>query len=446
MTEPILLVPPHSLEAEQSLLGALLLDNQAFDRVAFIKAEHFYRDDHRRIWKHLVKLIEANRPADMMTVGESIESSEDKGKAGNPAYLATIAQNTPSSINIRRYAELVLEKATLRDVAHRATEIAERALRGVEESMVIVEDAAGVFLGIHEDRDSGDFSQFGKFLAQAVETLDNPRQGLSTGLPALDAKVGPLMPGDFIVIAARPSMGKTSLAMQIAEHVSAKNHAAILSIEMTGEKLAARMLRYHASILGRDRAVDHLDGLKLHVDESSSLTLGQARARLRRLKRKHGIKIAMIDYLQLMTAKAEKRHEEVAVISRGIKAIAKDLDIPIIAVVQLNRGPESRLDSRPMMSDLRESGQIEQDADVIIMLYRDEYYRPSTEWIGITEAIVRKNRDGATGTAYLEWVGQHTRFKTLDRPLPTPQASAPRTPRRTVVSTADFRKRAAGDE
>lgn len=444
MNEPILKVPPHSLEAEQSLLGALLLDNQAHDRVSFIKAEHFYRDDHRRIWRHISKLVEHNRPADMMTVGESIESSEDKDRAGGPAYLALLAQNTPSALNIRRYAEIVLEKATLRDLAQRATEIAERALGGIEESMAIVEDAAGVFLGIHGDRDSGDFSPFGKFVAQAVETADNPRHGLSTGLPDLDAKVGPLMPGDFIVVAARPSMGKTALAVQIGEHISAKHHAAVFSVEMTGEKIAARLLRYHASILGRDGAVDHLDSLNLHVDESSGLTLGQARARLRRLKRKHDIRVAVFDYLQLMSAKAEKRHEEVAVISRGLKAIAKDLGIPVIAVVQLNRGPEARLDNRPMMSDLRESGQIEQDADVVLMLYRDDYYRPSSEWVGITEAIVRKNRDGATGTAYLEWVGQYTRFKTLERALPMPSSPSPAAPRRTVVK-GDFKRAAAGD-
>lgn len=437
--------PPHSTEAEQSLLGALLLDNEAFDRVAdLVTAEDFYSDSNRRIFRHIARLIETNKPADTLTVHESIEASDDRDKTGGPAYLGMMAQNTPSALNIRRYAELVRERSMQRRLAHVGTALSERALAGVEPSLEIADAAAADLMSLQARADRGGVTEFGVAMVEAVEWADNPKRGLTVGWPQLDGIVRGLMPGDLIVIAGRPSMGKTALAMNIAEHVAVKLPVAILSLEMTRRKIAARMLRYHESILGRDRAVDHLYGLKLYIDDSSSLTLPQTRSRLRRVKQQHGLALVVIDYLQLMTAKAEKRHEEVATISRGIKAIAKDLDVPIIAVAQLNRGAEGRPDNRPQLSDLRESGQIEQDADVVAFVYREEYYRPDTEWKGIAEVIVRKNRDGAIGTAFLEFTPEHTRFRALERELPRPPAPEPTAPRRTVVK-ADFKRAAAGD-
>lgn len=438
--------PPHSTEAEQSLLGALLLDNQAFDRVAdLVTADDFYADNNRRIFRHIARLIEANQPADTLTVHESIEASEDRQKTGGPAYLGALAQNTPSALNIRRYAELVRDKALLRDVISSSMETAERAFAASEPVLEIADAGAAALIALQSKADSGDVESFGAATIEAVEWLDNPSTGLGTGLPAIDTIVRGLMPGDLIIIAGRPSMGKTALAVNIAEHVAKTKPAAILSLEMTRRKIAARSIRYHEHALGgRDQAVDHLQGLKLFIDDSSTLNLGQVRARLRRLKQRHGLALAVIDYLQLINAKAEKRHEEVATISRGLKAIAKDLDVPIIAVSQLNRGAESRADNRPMMSDLRESGQIEQDADVVAFVYREEYYRPDTPMKGIAEVIIRKNRDGGVGTAHLEFLPEFTRFKTLERPLPI--AGEPvQAPRRTVVR-ADFKQRAAGED
>ncbi|HEX8106728.1 MAG TPA: replicative DNA helicase [Kofleriaceae bacterium] len=434
--------PPHSAEAEQSTLGALLLDNQAFDKVAWLEAGAFYQDRHRRLWSAIVRLLEAGKAADLTTVSDAL--GEDLEKVGGLAYIGALEQNTPSAVNIVRYAELVQKNALLRSIAQRSMETAERAMAGTEEPLVIADDGAAALLALQAQADSGDATEFGAALVEAVEWADNPGRGLTTGYSAVDNILRGLMPGDFIVIAGRPSMGKTALAMNIAEHVAAREHVAILSLEMTKRKIAGRALRYHDSILGRDGALDHLYGLKLHIDDSSAMTLGQVRARLRRVKHKHGLALAVIDYLQLLTAKAEKRHEEVATISRGLKAIAKDLNIPIIAVAQLNRAAEGRPDNRPQLADLRESGQIEQDADIVAFVYREDYYRADTPWRGIAELIVRKHRDGPVGTAYLKFIPEFTRFLTMDGPLPQREEPEPEKPRRTVVR-ADFKRDAAAD-
>jgi replicative DNA helicase len=439
--------PPHSTEAEQSVLGALLLDNQAFERVAdLLTGEDFYHDKHRRIWRHLSRLIEANKPADTLTVHESIESSEDRGKTDGPAYLGSLAQNTPSAANVRRYAELVREKALLRAVISNATGLAEDGFAPLADPKELIERAASVFTSIEVDRRPAEMVQFGAALTEAVEWADNPVKGLSTGYKGIDNIVGALGSGDLVVIAGRPSMGKTCLAMNIAEEVAKEETAAIFSLEMTRKKIAARSLKYHESLIGRDGAVDHLATLKLHIDDSAHITIGHMRMRLARLKRRRGLGLVVVDYLQLMHApKAENRVQEVSEISRGLKAIAKDFNVPVIAVSQLSRVVESRPDHRPQLSDLRDSGQIEQDADVIGFVYRDEYYKPGSEWTGIAEVIFRKNRDGAVGTAYLTFVPELTRFKPLDRPLPQREVPTEPKPRRSVVTSADFKKAAGAD-
>lgn len=447
MNEPFeFKTPPHSKEAEQSLLGALMLDNQAFERVAdIVTAADFYADSHRRIWRHIARLIESGKPADTLTVHESIESSEDKGKADGPAYLGSLAQNTPSALNVRRYAELVREKSLLRQVVQHAGEITEEALGSHADSKDLIERAASIFTSIEVDRRPVEMVEFGAAVTEAVEWADNPVKGLETGYKAVDKIVGGLVPGDLVVIAGRPSMGKSCLAMNIAEVAAQDETVAVFSLEMTRKKIAARSLKYHESMLGRDGAVDHLATLKLHIDDSAHISLGHLRMRLARLKRRRGLGLVVVDYLQLMHApRAENRVQEVSEISRGLKAIAKDFNVPVIAVSQLSRVVESRPDHRPQLSDLRDSGQIEQDADVIAFVYRDEYYKPDSAWKGIAEVIFRKNRDGAVGTAYLTFVPELTRFKPLDRPLPEREIATEPKPRRSVVS-ADFKKAAGAD-
>lgn len=432
--------PPCSVESEQSLLGGLLLDNEAYERVVdILGSEDFYRDDHRRIWNHISAIVEAGKPADMVTVAESLEASEDRGKV-KVAYLAELAHSVPSSLHIHRYAELVKERAMLRGIAQAASEACERALSCVVPPVDLAEETIAAIGAIESKAATGGAAGIGQAVTEAVELADNPRHGLSTGFPVVDQIVKGMHPGDFVIVAARPSMGKSAFAMNIAEHIAARQHVCILSLEMTRARLAGRALRYHESLLGRDQAVDHLHSLKMHIDDSASLGIGQARVRLRKLQRKHGLSLVVVDYLQLMQAKGENRTQEVSAISRGLKAIAKDLGIVVLAVAQLNRAVETRSDMRPHLADLRESGQIEQDADIIAFLYREDYYKPGTEWQGIAEVIVRKNREGGIGTAYLEWIPEVTRFKTLERPIPRKPE-----PETRVARFSDFKKSAAGD-
>jgi len=443
-------VPPHSVEAEQSLLGALLLDNQAFDRVAdLITGEDFYRDDHRRIWRHIAKLAEANRPADVVTVSESIDASEDKDKTGGAAYLGALAQNTPSALNIRRYAELVRERAVQRRLAQVATGIAEEALNpGGKEVGQLLDEAESKIFQIAETgarRDQG-LLEIKPVLARVFERIDhlyhrdNPSDvtGVPTGYVDLDRMTSGLQGGDLIIIAGRPSMGKTALALNIAEHVAVDNGlpVAIFSMEMSSTQLAMRMLGsiarvdQHKMRTGRlndkewgdlSDAMGKLHETPLFIDEGGALTALEVRARARRLKRQYSkLGLIVIDYLQLMaaTAQGENRATEISEISRSLKAMAKELDVPVIALSQLNRAVDQRPDRRPVMSDLRESGAIEQDDDVILFIYREVVYKPDLpeEQRGLAEVIIGKQRNGPIGTIKLTFLGQHTRFENYQDP------------------------------
>jgi len=444
-------VPPHSVEAEQSLLGALLIDNQAFDRIAdLVAGEDFYRDDHRRIWRHIQKLVENSRPADVVTVAESIEASEDKDKTGGPAYLAALAQNTPSSLNIRRYAELVRERAVQRRLAQVATEIAEGALApsGKEVNQLLDEAESKIFQ-IAESGARKDQGLLGiaPILAKVYERIDhlhnqdNPSDvtGVPTGFHDLDVKTAGLQPGDLIIVAGRPSMGKTAFAINIAEHVamhpSVSLPVAIFSMEMSSSQLAMRMLSSlgkvdaHKLRTGRlndeewsqlTDAMGRLHEAKIHVDETPALNALEVRARARRLKREYSkLGLVVVDYLQLMSAttQGENRATEISEISRSLKALAKELEVPVIALSQLSRAVEQRNDRRPMMSDLRESGAIEQDADVILFIYRDEVYHPEKEEAkGRAEVIIGKQRNGPIGKVDLTFLGRFTRFANFQDP------------------------------
>jgi replicative DNA helicase len=443
-------LPPHSVEAEQSLLGALLLDNQAFDRVAdLVTAEDFYRDDHRRIWRHISRLIEQTRPADVVTVLESIEGSEDKDKTGGAAYLAALAQNTPSALNVRRYAELVRERAVQRRLAQVATEIAETALSpGGKEVGQLLDEAESKIFQIAETgarRDQG-LLEIKPVLAKVFEKIDhlyhrdNPSDitGVPTGFVDLDRMTAGLQGGDLIIVAGRPSMGKTALALNIAEHVAVDNGlpVAVFSMEMSSTQLAMRMLGsisrvdQHKMRTGRlndkewsdlSEAMGKLHETPIYIDEGGALTALEVRARARRLKRQYSkLGLIVIDYLQLMaaTGQGENRATEISEISRSLKAMAKELDTPVIALSQLNRAVDQRPDRRPVMSDLRESGAIEQDADLIMFIYREVVYKPDLpeEQRGMAEVILGKQRNGPIGTVKLTFRGQHTRFENYQEP------------------------------
>ncbi len=436
-------LPPHSIEAEQALIGGLLLDNSAWDRVGDAVAEvDFYRDDHRRIFRHIARLIEVARPADVVTVFESIDKSGEVDQTGGLAYLAEIANNTPSAANIRRYAEIVRERAILRRLVTVGDEIAGSALSpgGRDVKQLLDEAEARVFeIAEAGARSVQGFLPIQPLLGQVVERIEelydreNPSDitGVPSGFLDLDQMTSGLQPGDMIVVAGRPSMGKTAFALNIAEYVGVEMHlpVAIFSLEMSGPQLAMRFL----SSVGRldqqkirtgrlsdeewDKmtvALGKLHEAPIHIDETGAINATDLRARARRLHRQCGkLGLIVIDYLQLMTSSRENenRATEISEISRSIKALAKELQVPVIALSQLSRKVEERNDKRPLMSDLRESGAIEQDADIILMMYREDYYKPDTQEKGIAEVIVGKHRNGPTGTVKLTFLKEYTRFE-----------------------------------
>jgi replicative DNA helicase len=436
-------LPPHSIEAEQSVLGGLLIDNGAFDKIADIVADSdFYRDDHRRIFRHITRLIEKGRPADVITVDESIKSGEDKDKVGGLAYLAALTGNTPSAHNIRRYAEIVRERAIMRKLVEVGTSIADTAFNpmGKEVGQLLDEAESRVFeIAEAGARGRQGFIEIQPLLTQVMERIDmlyhrdNPSDitGVPTGYTDLDSRTSGLQPGDLVIVAGRPSMGKTALALNMAEYVAVENRlpVAVFSMEMAGTQLAMRMLGsigrldQHKLRTGKlsdedwnrlTTAVGKLHDAPIHIDETPALNALELRARARRLHRQYGaLGLIVIDYLQLMEAstEGENRATEISEISRSLKALAKELKVPVVALSQLNRGLEQRPNKRPVMSDLRESGAIEQDADLILFIYRDEVYNPDTPEKGIAEIIIGKQRNGPIGTVKLTFLGEHTRFE-----------------------------------
>jgi replicative DNA helicase len=441
-------LPPHSIEAEQSLIGGLLLDNNAWDRIADIVSESdFYRDDHRRIFGHIRRLVETGRPADVVTVFESIENANETDQTGGLAYLGEIANATPSAANIRRYAEIVHERAVLRKLVSVGDEIAGSALNPAGRDVKTLLDMAEqkVFeIAEAGSRSVQGFDKIDHLLGEVVDRIEvlynreNPSDitGTATGFHDLDHITSGLQPGDMIVVAGRPSMGKTAFALNIAEYVGMelKKPVAIFSLEMSGPQLAMRFLssagRLDQTKIRTGRLSDEdwekmsvalgkLHEAPIHIDETGAINASDLRARARRLHRQCGhLGLIVIDYLQLMTSVKdnENRATEISEISRSIKALAKELQVPVIALSQLSRKVEERNDKRPLMSDLRESGAIEQDADIILMMYRDEYYKPDTTEKGIAEVIIGKHRNGPTGTVKLTFLGEYTKFENFAAP------------------------------
>jgi len=437
-------VPPHSIDAEQSVLGGLLIDNGAFDKIGDVVTDgDFYRDDHRRIFRHVSRLIERGKPADVVTVDEAIKVSEDKDKTGGITYLAALAGNTPSAHNVRRYAEIVRECAVLRKLIEVSTEIADSALNrmGKDVGQLLDEAESKVFqIAEAGARTRQGFMEIQPLLTQVMERIDllyhkdNPSDitGIPTGYRDLDRETSGLQPGDLIIIAGRPSMGKTALALNMAEHVAVENKlpVAVFSMEMSGSQLAMRMLGsigrldQHKLRTGRlsdddwnrlTNAVGKLHDAPILVDESGALNALELRARARRLHRQYGsLGLIVVDYLQLMqaTSEGENRATEISEISRSLKSLAKELKVPVVALSQLSRAVEQRTGpKRPIMSDLRESGAIEQDADLILAIYREEVYTPDTPEKGVAEIIILKQRNGPIGTVKLTFLGEYTRFE-----------------------------------
>jgi replicative DNA helicase len=438
-------VPPQSIEAEQSVLGGLLLDNGAWDKIGDVVGEaDFYRNDHRVIFRHIAQLIEQNKPADALTVAESLELSAKLAEVGGQSYIGSLALNTPSAANIRRYAEIVRERSIMRNLASIGTEIAESAYSplGKDASLLIDEAEAKIFQ-IAEARSKArqGFIKIDPILTETVERIDmlysrenkNDVIGTATGFVDLDRMTSGMQAGELIIVAGRPSMGKTTIVMNMAEHVALvdKKAVAVFSMEMSGPQLAMRMIGsvgrvdQHELRTGTFKeddwtklveAVGKLNEAQMYIDDTAGLNVLEVRSRARRLHRQcGGLSLIVIDYLQLMSgtsnSSGENRATEIAEISRSLKSLAKELKVPVVALSQLNRSVDARQDKRPMMSDLRESGAIEQDADVIMFIYRDEVYNPSPETKGLAELIIAKQRNGPVGKIDLTFIGKFTRFE-----------------------------------
>ena len=437
-------IPPHSIEAESSVLGGLLLDNGAWDRMGDLLVDgDFYRHEHKLIYAAIGGLINASKPADVITVYEQLQNLGKADEIGGLVYLNSLAQYVPSASNIRRYAEIVRERSILRKLVSASDEIATNAFnpQGKAVDKILDEAEQKIFnIGEEGTRMKQGFQSMDALvvdlLDRVTEMAENPNDitGVRTGFNDFDKMTSGLQPGDMIVLAARPSMGKTSLAINIAEHVALDEGlpVAVFSMEMGAAQLAVRIVGSIGRIdqghlrTGKltdeewprlTEAIEKLRTVSLHIDETPGLSTSELRANARRLARQYGrLGLIVVDYLQLMSTSGsgdENRATAVGEISRGLKMLAKELKCPVIALSQLSRGVESRTDKRPMMSDLRESGAIEQDADIIMFIYRDEYYNKESKEPGVAEIIIAKQRNGPVGTTKLAFLRQWTKFENL---------------------------------
>jgi len=437
--------PPHSIEAESSVLGGLLLDNSTWDKVGdLLKENDFYRYEHRLVFGAMGSLINANKPADVVTVFEHLQGQGKSDDVGGLVYLNALAQYVPSTGNIRRYAEIVRERSILRQLVSTSDDIATSAFNPKGRSVAsILDEAEQKIFNIGEEgsRMKRGFQEMGTLVVNLMdrvqEMADNPNDitGVPTGFYDLDRMTSGLQAGDLVVLAARPSMGKTAFAINIAEHVALNEGlpVAVFSMEMGAAQLAVRVVgsigRIDQGHLRSGKltdeewprltdAIERLRTVSLHIDETPGLTPSELRANARRLARKCGkLGLIVVDYLQLMSGSSgsdgDNRATELGEISRGLKMLAKELQCPVIALSQLNRGVEQRTDKRPMMSDLRESGAIEQDADIIMFIYRDDYYNKDSKDPGVAEIIIGKQRNGPTGAVRLTFLKPLTRFESL---------------------------------
>lgn len=436
MSELMQRIPPNSLEAEQSVLGAMLLDKEAISTAAeILQGEDFYREVHHEIFQAIVSIYNDGEPVDLITLTDRLKSRNTIEAVGGITYLTQLMNVVPTTHNIAYYAKIVEEKSLLRKLIKSSNEIISKCYDNSQDPASIVDDAEKGIFNISLSRSTQGFVPIKKILTSNFDRIEElylnkgKITGIPTGFADLDAKLSGLQKSDLVLIASRPSMGKSSFMMNIVQNASVKEKypTAIFSLEMSKEQLSQRLLCSEALIdahrlrtgditedewIKLARAMGILSDKPIFIDDTPAITVTEMRAKCRRLKIEHGLGMVLVDYLQLMQniGKYESRQQEISNISRSLKALAKELEVPVVALSQLSRAPEMRADHRPILSDLRESGAIEQDADVVMFLYRDEYYNPDTEKKNIGEVIIAKQRNGPTGTVELVWLGQFTKF------------------------------------
>ena len=430
-------VPPHNIEAEQSVIGGILLDNDVLPGVLeILKGDEFYRAGHRTIFSAVIALFERNEPCDFVTLTDLLKSQKKLEEAGGASYLASLVDRVPSAANASQYARIVKEKSMARALISRATEIVATGFDSSLRVEDLLDQAEQAIFRVSEDRINPSFSPIKAVVKQSIKTLEqlyDRREmvtGVATGFADLDQLTSGLQPADLVIIAGRPSMGKTALALNIARNaaVDAETPVGIFSLEMSKEQLGMRMLCSEARVSShrmrsgflseRDwprltRAAGTISEAPIFVDDTPAISALELRAKARRLKRDQNLGLVIVDYLQLMRGShgSERREQEISQISGSLKALAKELNLPVVALSQLNRRVEERHDKRPQLADLRESGAIEQDADVIAFIYRDEVYHEETAEPGLADIIVGKQRNGPTGTIKLTFLKEYTRFE-----------------------------------
>lgn len=429
-------IPPHSLEAEKSVLGAALLSKDAlFDVVEVVRAEDFYDENHKEIFKAILDLHRKSAPVDALTVAEELKKRNSLNMVGGRAYIASLSAGTPTTSNAMEYGKIVAEKASIRKLIGTADDIVTKGYEGSMDAGQIIDYAESGIFEISQKRQKGQYTHIKDVLLENLEIIDKASKldggltGVTTGFKYLDNMTSGLQRSDLIILAARPAMGKTAFALSLALNAAVKGKASVMvfSLEMSKEQLGQRLLSMESKVgmqalktgkLERrdwddiNIALDILSKAKIHIDDTAGISIMEMKSKCRRLKAEEGLDLVVIDYLQLMNpeGKSDSRTQEISVISRNLKLLARELDCPVLVLSQLSRAPEQRTDHRPMLSDLRESGSIEQDADIVIFLYRDEYYNEDTEAVGECEVIVAKQRSGPTGTVKVAWLDKLTKF------------------------------------
>ncbi|QZY55128.1 replicative DNA helicase [Crassaminicella profunda] len=434
-------VPPHNIDAEQSVLGAMILDKEAIVMsTEMIRGEDFYKEAHKEIYDAIIALYTRDEPVDLVTLAEELTQRQTLEAIGGITYLTSLSSAVPTTTNVKYYAKIVEEKSILRRLIKASSEILEKGYQAEEEVNNILDLAEKNIFDISQKKSQEGFTGIREVLLEAFDKIDALYKnkggitGLTTGFSDIDRKTSGLQKSDLILVAARPSMGKTAFSINVAQNAAIKADAsvAIFSLEMSKEQLVQRMLSSESHIeiqkirtgtLTEDewpkmaKAMGPLAQAKIFIDDTPGITVMEMKAKCRRLKMEQGLDLVLIDYLQLMSGdgRTESRQQEISNISRSLKGLAREMDCPVIALSQLSRAPELRADHRPILSDLRESGAIEQDADIVMFLYRDEYYHEDSEKKNIGELIIAKQRNGSTGTVELAWLGQFTKFANLDK-------------------------------
>lgn len=430
-------VPPQNIEAEMAVLGSMLLDQETIPQaIELLGEEFFYRDAHRKIYGALIRLFDENKGVDLVTVIEELRRANCLDEIGGPAYITSLASSVPTAANFVHYAKIVKEKLLLRKLIGTSTQIVSECYDTAQDVDTLIDKAEKLIFDVTSKKLERRFVPLRDVIKSSIETIDNLYQrkenvtGISSGYRDFDIKTAGLQPSDLIIVAGRPSMGKSAFATCIAEHAAVvdKVPVAFFSLEMSKEQLVQRMLCSHARVDAHKvrtgflsqadwprlvSAAGKLSEAPIYIDDTPGITVLELRAKARRLKAQFDIKLVVLDYLQLMqgSLKADSRQQEISEISRSLKALARELNVPIIGISQLSRAVEQRSDHRPQLSDLRESGAIEQDADLVVLLLREEYYNPTDENKGIAEAIIAKQRNGPTGTVELAFLGEYMRFE-----------------------------------